>query len=318
MQRPRIGVDLMGGDEPPSAFLDAIFGLKDELKDTVHLVIFGSKDICAQVETRDDPTLSSRIASGVIEMDDNPLTAIRTKKQASMPLGLKALSSGEIDAFVTTGNTGALIAASQLFLTNLGGIERPALLTSLPTKRGIMAVLDVGANVTSTPEQLLQFAKMGIAYQLSSQIKAPKVGLLNIGVETHKGTPLQKKAFDLFSKELGPSFLGNIEGHEAFDGNVDVLVTDGFTGNVFLKTAEGVSTLHLSKLASFAPKSAGDLKRLLHDADTAGALLAGVGGIVIKCHGNAHPLALANGIKKAHSLIEGSFLQKIKDTLPKV
>ncbi|MEX0962134.1 MAG: phosphate acyltransferase PlsX [Simkaniaceae bacterium] len=320
MKRPCIGIDLMGGDHPPQVLLKAVSCLVESLKTPVHFVVFGDLAYLKKLPPSSDPIKISTIESHeVIEMEDDPLKAVRVKKQASMPLGIEAIKSGQIHAFVTTGNTGALLAASKLYLDSFSEISRPALLTLLPTKKKAMAVLDVGANLTASSRLLLSFAKMGIAFQKSRGIKTPRVGLLNIGTEKLKGTKERIKAHELLLEKLPSYFVGNIEAREAFYGNIDVLVTDGFTGNVFLKASEGVAELVRSRLNAFSAVDKKAFKSLDHELDTteyAGALLSGIkSGIIIKCHGNASSKALKNGVHLALELLEGDFLKKIKNQL---
>ncbi len=190
-------------------------------------------------------------------MDDDPLIAVRRKKDSSLCQGLQYLKEKKIDAFVSAGNTGALLFAAKTTLKTLKGIDRPALLALLPTKKKEVAVLDVGANLSLKPDHIVQFAQMGIAYQKSRGIENPIVGLLNIGIEAKKGTPQLQEAYlklDAMNRDQ-PFFAGNIEGKDVFHGNIDVLVTDGFTGNVFLKTAEGIAAFILEQLEQ-APEKA--------------------------------------------------------------
>lgn len=204
-------------------------------------------------------------------------------------------------------------------------------MTLIPTKLEPVAVLDVGANVNVKAENLLQFAQMGIAYQKTRGIKHPTVGLLNIGEEKQKGTPELRKAYEILetlNRDApfdAPIFIGNIEGRNVFHGNIDVLITDGFTGNVFLKTAEGIAGFILDqlekvKLAEIFPQlknMINPLRHRLHYAEYPGAILCGVEGIVIKCHGESTPEAFINSIKGASHLVRHFFLEKIKSELKK-
>lgn len=188
-------------------------------------------------------------------MEDAPLAAIRSKRGSSLCIGIRMLKEGLLQAFISAGNTGALIACAKIELPELPGVERPALMTLLPTRLGEMAVLDVGANTTYKVKHLVQFAAMGVAYQKSRGIEVPKVGLLNIGSEARKGTPELQLAYNELlalskKKNASFSFSGNIEGRDVFNGEIDVLITDGFTGNVFLKTAEGIAAVIMEELHS--------------------------------------------------------------------
>lgn len=320
---PTLGIDLLGGDQSSSEHLLAtLSGLYKEIEDPFHLVVFASPDIFPHLKAfriakdLSEEQLQLLETEEVIYMDDDPLHAVRRKKDASMCLGMRLLKEKIIDALVSTGNTGALIASAKMHLPMLKGISRAALITLLPTKKRPIAVIDVGANIHCTPEHLVQFAQMGLAYQKSRGIQNPTVGLLNIGTEEKKGRAELRETYQLLQKT--PSFVGNVEGKEVFSGAINVLVTDGFTGNVFLKTAEGISSFILDTMhqnQSILPFSKPLLKRLekeLYSAEYPGAILCGMDGIIMKCHGDASPEALKQGVIGAISLIQGSFLDKIK------
>ncbi|HSX12599.1 MAG TPA: phosphate acyltransferase PlsX, partial [Rhabdochlamydiaceae bacterium] len=268
--------------------------------------------------------------SEFISMEDGPLTAVRRKKNSSLCLGIRKLKEYAIDALITAGNTGALLACAKLELPMLPGIDRPALMTLIPTKKEPIAVLDVGANVSVKAEHLVQFASMGIAYQKTRGVEHPTVGLLNIGTEKKKGTPELRKAYEHLQQQLNrispissPVFVGNVEGRDVFNGEIDVLVTDGFSGNIFLKTAEGLAEFILDDLQKAgAFEGSLELKniisalwhRLRYD-EYPGAILCGVDGIVMKCHGRSSPSSLVHSIKGAIRLYEHFFLEKIKHEL---
>lgn len=297
MKPLKIGVDLCGNDNAPQTLLSALKQLS--IPSDVALVTIGPPSLAVEVS-----------APEVIEMDEHPLTALRQKKRASIPLGMRLLKEGKIDAFVSAGNTGALVSSAKMILRMLPGHLRPSLLALMPTKKQPVAVLDLGANVQCKAQHLVQFAKLGIAFQKIRGIQHPRVGLLNIGTEPLKGTSeLQLAHISLSSL---PHFVGNIEGKTVFDGDVDVLITDGFTGNIFLKTAEGVASLILDKI-----KADGEAKRFqsLTLAEYPGALLAGVNGIVIKCHGYATPKGFTNGVCEAIHWAKEGFVQKITNAL---
>ncbi len=310
--KPRIGIDLMGSDTPP----DILFKVADLLHDEklpADFVFFATH-----------PTsFETVIAEEVISMEDDPIEAVRRKKGSSIHLGLRHLQEKKIDAFISAGNTGALFLAAKTILNPLPEIERPALLTLLPTNKKEVAVLDVGANLSLKPHHFLQLALMGIAYQKSRGVLNPTVGLLNIGSEESKGTPHLRQAYQELEKlnEKGSIFVGNIEGKEVYKGAVDVLVTDGFTGNIFLKTAEGLAALVLSELEELAlqhePSETKEilskLYHRLHYSEFPGALLCGVEGIVIKCHGDVTPGALVHAAKVAMRLVKHDFLAFCKN-----
>lgn len=253
-------------------------------------------------------------ASDFIGMEEAPLTAVRKKKNASTCVGLRALGSGKIDAFVSTGNTGALVSAAKLILGMQPGILRPVLLALVPTKKAPVAILDVGANVQIKAAHLVQFALLGTSFWMEQGRKKPIVGLLNIGTEPLKGTSELRIAYHELQNYPNPPFhfAGNVEGRSVFDGDVDVLVTDGFTGNVFLKTAEGIASLILDRLEESLPRSEldkiqpqiADLSRHLHYSEQPGAIVAGVRKLVVKCHGYSTPRAVIRGILGAFDLIQ--------------
>lgn len=327
IHRPRIGIDLLGCDTPGEKLLKALVDLPLEGSHPPKFTVFATEEIFSKVSTPSD--FNCHIVTEIITMDDDPLSAVRHKKDSSILVGIKQLKNFELDAFISAGNTGALLAAATLALPLLPGIDRPALLTLIPTKKEPVAVLDVGASVNAKAENLLQFAQMGIAYQKTRGIEHPTVGLLNIGEERQKGTPELRKAYEILEALNqdapfdSPVFIGNIEGRNVFHGNIDVLITDGFTGNVFLKTAEGIAGFVLDQMESFKSIEAlpalkaivTPLRHRLHYAEYPGAILCGVDGIVIKCHGESTPEAFINSIKGSSRLVQHFFLEKIKAEL---
>jgi glycerol-3-phosphate acyltransferase PlsX len=300
----RIGIDLMGNENSPEDLLAAVRDMK--LPEGVELVAFGLPEYSSFTNIQYIPTKE------FISMDDHPLAALRRKRDASLCVGLRFLKAKKIDAFVSAGNTGALVSGAKMILGNLPGISRPALLARIPTKKKPVIVLDVGAVIKAKPAQLIQFALLGTAYSKICGIKRPVVGLLNIGSEPLKGTSERREAYQLFANATNPpyEFAGNIEGKTVFDGDVDVLVTDGFTGNVFLKTAEGIASLILDRFGSLLPgpefqklnPQIQDLQRNLHYAEYPGALLVGVQGTVVKCHGYSTPKGFTNAVLGAAEL----------------
>jgi glycerol-3-phosphate acyltransferase PlsX len=320
---PRIGIDLVGSDTPPDQLADAVLLFLKEKSEPAQLTLFATEEVFVHSQFPPEVTLCP--VAEVIQMDDDPLTAVRHKKNSSLCIGMQKLKEFELDAFVTAGNTGALMASAALTLPMLPGIEHPALLALIPTKEHPVAVLDVGAGVHVKAEALFQFALMGIAYQKARGNPQPKVGLLNIGTEKQKGTPELRKAYQLL-QHLSPVFVGNIEGRDVFHGGIDVLVTDGFTGNVFLKTAEGIAAFILDQLQNLGPMASiplmkemvEKLRRRLHYAEYPGAILCGVDGVIVKCHGASSSKALLSSIKGAIRLTNHFFLEKIKHELKNV
>ena len=324
-----IGVDLLGSDSSPDELFQAVLSFAAELDPSVHLTLFGTPSLFQERRPPVDNILFHPVTD-VITMDDNPLSAIRTKRNSSLCTGIQMLKQGHLQAFVSAGNTGALIAYAKIQLPELPHVERPALMTLLPTRNNEIAVLDVGANTTYKSHHLVQFAAMGIAYQRSRGIEKPKVGLLNIGSEAKKGTPEIQLAYNELlaasnKKTASFTFSGNIEGRDVFQSGIDVLVTDGFTGNVFLKTAEGIAAVILEELEKSpieecTPHMKGvlsEMRQRLHYAEYPGAILCGIDGIVIKCHGNSSPQSVTRSITTAARLVQHAFLEKVAEELKK-
>lgn len=280
------------------------FPLTSALKEAADVTLIALRDPIQ------DPEAQFMPADELITMEDHPLTAVRKKKNASLTLGTKLLKDGAIDALITRGNTGALITSAKSALSTFPGIKRPALLALLPTKKGPVAVLDVGANVQSSADHLFKFAEMGIALQKLLGIKNPDVALLNIGEEAMKG----REEFRLVNERLNTakqiSFVGNVEGRDVFEGVCDVLITDGFTGNVFLKTAEGVADFVLGTLGQDIGKS---IK--FNYADHPGAILIGVKGLVLKVHGSSPPSTLLKAASWAAELVKLDLVTKLGQLL---
>lgn len=310
----------MGNDNPPELLIEALKGWIASLPPTVELLLIGTPPYASCVRGCDLPW-SYREAPEVIEMEEHPLLALRRKRKASLCVGMRLLKEGQIDALVSAGNTGALVSSAKMILSTLPGILRPALVALMPTKKHPVAVLDVGANVQAKATHLVQFAQIGVAYQKARGVRHPSVGLLNIGSEPLKGTSELRLAYQKLQGLKGQlKFAGNIEGKSVFQGDVDVLVTDGFTGNIFLKTAEGIASLILDQIAVHIPplsketfhQETADFQRHLHYAEYPGALLAGVQGIVIKCHGYSTPQAFVNGVRGALRLASEKFIHLLQ------
>lgn len=305
-----IGIDLMGSDNAPSSILDAIETLAPSLPPHVELVAIGAPDCAKRTNVR------FYRAPDLIEMDENPLLALRRKKKSSISIGMRLLKEKTIDALVSAGNTGALVSSAKMILGLFPGLSRPALLALMPTKRGTVAVLDVGANLQGEASLLVQFAYLGSAYQKTRGVQKPKVGLLNIGSEPLKGTSEIRLAYQtLKNLQNAPfSFSGNVEGKSVFDGEIDVLIADGFTGNVFLKTSEGITSFILDQLSTHLSTDPhiNELRHRLYHTEYPGALLAGVKGTVIKCHGYAKPESLMHGIQGAVEFVSRDFVSGLQ------
>ncbi|WP_213152071.1 phosphate acyltransferase PlsX [Neochlamydia sp. AcF95] len=336
----RIGIDLMGSDSSPTIIFDALIQALNQLTPSLRLIALATQSVIDEHMAKAKASLPAEKfnrltflpVANFVEMGEDPLVALRQKKRSSTAVGIKLLKKKQIDALVSAGNTGALVASATLSLPKLPGITRPALLAVLPTKNGSLAIVDVGGNVSCKAEHLVKYAYMGAAYQkCTSGIKTPKVGLLNIGSESKKGTSVVRRAYQLLkdvcqrSSEGVPymEFHGNIEGREVFYGKVDVLVTDGFTGNILVKTSEGLAdfifeylreTQHGYPLSSLH-EPLEYLQALFYYAEYQGALLCGVEGLVIKCHGHSNTKAFFNSIRGVSYMIENNLLMQIRDAL---
>ena len=331
----KIIIDAMGGDNAPLAFLEGGFRAAKELG--VEVVLVGRvEELLKLMKVQGIETLPSGVelmdAEQVVDMHDDPATVVRTKKESSMVKGLKHLADGGGDAFVSAGSTGGLLSAATLVVKRVRGIRRAAFGPTIPTRTGNLILIDSGANVECTPEFLLQFGCMGsFAAKLNLGIENPRVALLNNGAEDSKGDPLHKEAYKLL-REAGDkgviNFIGNIEGREAMLGDCDVLVADGFSGNVFLKGAEGTAmfvgslvkrtlTKNLkTKLAALLLKK--DLKQALSVMDyrrVGGTMLLGISKPVIKAHGSADAEAVFGAIKQAVAAVEAGVCQTIADNI---
>ncbi len=310
----RIGIDLMGSDRSPNYFFDAILEVASEYPsvELVPICDAATADLLSQ-----QASFSTVIAPEVIEMGESPLWAVRKKRNASMVLGVHMVRERKLDALVSAGNTGGLVATSMLQLEPIGGIQRPALLVVMPNGGHGVVVLDVGANIGPSPQQLLDYARMGsLLRRLLHGIPNPRVGLLNIGVEERKGTKEVQETYRLLQDHFGDCFLGNIEGRSVFDGEVDVMVTDAFTGNVFLKTVEGVSSFFIEYIYAHFPEQSLPILRHFQEKfnydKQPGGFLCGVDGIIVKCHGHSNRTALANGIRGAIHFVEQDILNILK------
>ncbi|HSW35813.1 MAG TPA: phosphate acyltransferase PlsX, partial [Candidatus Limnocylindrales bacterium] len=271
-----------------------------------------------------------RHAEDIIQCDDDPGLTIRRKTNSSMVTAMQMVRSGEADAILSAGNTGALMAGGLLFLGRLNGISRPALLTLMPSFRGKSVLfLDVGANMDAKPEQLLQYAFMSRIYaQQILGCSEPRIALLNVGVEPNKGNSRMRKAFTLFDEHV-PGFCGNVEGTDIFFGAADIVVCDGFVGNILLKTAEGLSRAILGyfkqgistkvsyKLGALLLKPVfHDLRDKVDDSGYGGALLLGVNGLCIKCHGSSKARSIEQALLiQAYPFVKKDVIKQLQEAL---
>lgn len=323
-----IGIDLMGGDNKPLDILKSIVNFKKSFKDNLEFIFFVTSDLMPSIK-RLEKELSTSIncvfSEHLISMDENPLFVIRRKKKSTIFEGLRYLKEGKIDAFISCGNTGALTTGANVILKKLKPISRPALLALIPTKKNLTAILDVGANISFTTDNLIQYAQLGVAFQKAMNIKNPNVGILNIGTEAKKGTYNHQMAYTELKKSNSDfNFIGNIEGKEVFNGSCDVVVTDGFTGNIFLKTSEGLTSFVLDKIHSNIPKEENreeifkilqDIKKRLSFSEYPGAILIGLEKIVIKCHGYSSINGIISAIIEALEFVKKNIISSIRTNL---
>lgn len=310
-----IALDAMGGDLGPKAVIPAARAILEK-DDSVNLVLVGLPDVLEdarrQVGDNIGTRLSFQVAGEVVTMDEHPAEALRKKKNSSLRVCVELVKSGRADACVSSGNTGALMATARHVLKTLPGIDRPAIISAVPGLEGSTFMLDLGANVGCTPLQLFQFALMGsvVAGDMLN-VERPRVGLLNIGEEYIKGNEITREAGDLLSAS-SLNYLGFIEGDDVFYGKVDVVVTDGFVGNVAIKTMEGVANVFATflreefqknivrQLEGIAASSALEaLRAKLDSRRYNGASLVGLTGVVIKSHGGADKFAFETAVNTA-------------------
>ena len=317
MNKLTIIVDVMGSDLGPSAVIEGAVQASQEFAD-VALVLVGDENIIKKELADKASSFEILHAPEVIGFDEQPTVAIKQKKNASMVVGLKHLKAGNAQGFVSAGSTGALLVGVFSFIKRQAGIQRPALCALLPTKTGFTLLLDCGANAEVKPSYLLQFGQLGAEYMQNCMgVANPRVGLVNIGTEKEKGTPLLQEAYELLENS-GLNFVGNIEGRSIPAGDVDVAVCDGFVGNVVLKLTEGLSKTLLgmikeeltSSVLSFigAVLAKGAFRRLKKRFDyreVGGAPFLGLESLVVKAHGSSDALAIKNAIKQCINFERG-------------
>jgi glycerol-3-phosphate acyltransferase PlsX len=304
----RIALDAMGTDHHPAVEVEGAVAALRESPEELEVVLVGDRERILREMARLGEGESARLsivhAPTRIDPREAPATAVRRKPDSSIVVGLNLQKRGEADAFVSAGSTGAVMAASLFILRPLPGVDRPAIATLLPTATGPMVMLDAGANVDCKPSQLVQFAQLGVVYAHDVLGReTPRVGLLNIGEEPEKGNEQAVEAHRLLG-ETGLHFVGNVEGRDIIRGACDVLVTDGFVGNVLLKFYESVAGFVFGLLQrEMSDLATGDrierITRILDYAEYGGAPLLGVNGISIICHGGSPPKAITNALKAA-------------------
>ncbi len=321
-----IAIDAMGGDNAP---FEIIYGAVDALEmNDIKIVLVGDEKLISDVlskQSYDKSRIEIVNAASVIGNDESPTRAIKEKKDSSMAVGLNLVKTGYAQAFISAGNTGALLTGATIIIGRIKGIFRPALATLLPNIKGFSLLLDSGANVDCKPEYLVQFAEMGTIYMENIlDVKKPSVGLINVGAEAEKGNVLAKATYELLH-ETKLNFYGNLEARDIPFGVVDVIVCDGFVGNIVLKLSEGLSSALLKMikdalLSSFLSKvgallskqSFARIKKSFDYREVGGAPLLGLKSLVIKAHGSSDRLAIKGAIKQARSFVDKDIIKKFE------
>ena len=333
----KILLDAMGGDNAPDAVIKGAVKAVSEIKSEIVLIgneeiinakikEFFDKDKISDINER----LSIKHATEQIEMEDTPTVAIKQKKDSSMVVGFRMLKEGEGDVFVSAGNSGALLTGATLLVGRIKGIDRPAIAPMLPAYKKSFMLMDAGANTNCKPLNLVQFAQMSTIYLRNTfGIEKPRIGLLNIGTEETKGNELVKETYNILkeqSEELGINFIGNVEGRDCFSGEVDAVITDGFTGNVFLKTTEGLGKLVKRNLTESLKRNIWTtlcaipclpaIKRFSKTMDYkeyGGALFLGVKKPVVKAHGSSDEYLFYFTLKQAENFVKSGAVEKMKE-----
>ena len=327
-------LDAMGGDNAPDANIKGAIKAIKQIK--ADLTLIGKEDVIRS-KIREfygkemeeiSPRLKIKNTTETIEMEDQPTVAIKRKKDSSMVVGFKMLKEGEGDVFISAGNSGALLAGATLLVGRIKGIDRPALAGILPAYKSQLLLIDAGSNTNCKPLNLLQFAQMSTIYLRNTfGIERPAIGLLNIGTEETKGNELVRESYQLLkekSEELDINFVGNVEGRDAFSGKIDAIVTDGFTGNVFLKTTEGLGkfvkrTLSESLTQNLISKictipclpAINRFKKTMDYKSYGGALFLGVKKPVVKAHGSSDETLFEFTVKQAEKFVENRAVERM-------
>lgn len=328
----KIALDIMSGDCSPSEnIIGAVNFIKSPISENFSITLLGSKQAISSNKNKFS-FLGDRISyiytTQVVSSEDRASRVFKQKPDSSMIKGISLLKDKKVDALVSSGITGCLFASSLLLLGKLENIMRPALAAYIPRKKGGFVLCDVGANSNNKPIHLLQFAQMSSAYiKYLENVKNPKTALLNIGEEANKGNELSIEAYNILNEKLD-NFIGNIESRYIFENKADIIICDGFTGNIVLKliegtvnkmiswTTESINAHSISKLAKpMLYPVFKDIKKSFDYEEHGGTPLLGVNGIIIKCHGSSNSKAIENGLFKAKKCIDRKFLNKIKKAL---
>lgn len=315
----KIALDMMGGDNAPSSNIGGVVEFLSKNDSTKVYLVGKYDDISKQLKLY--PKIKSENfeivnASEIVMPDDRPSKILKTKPNSSMVKSIELLNDNIVDAVVSAGNTGCLLASSFFRLGTIKNVKRPALIAFIPSENGNFLICDVGANSSAKPIHLLQFSKMSSIYITNYlNIIKPKIGLLNIGSEKGKGNELVKESYDLMQNHL-ENFIGNIESRYIFDGKADILICDGFTGNIVLKLIEGMASYNFSlissKLGINNNQKIDDIKKLYNYEEYGATPILGIKGLVLKCHGSASKLSIKNALKAAEKLHKFNLINKFK------
>ncbi len=328
---PRIAIDAMGGDHAPGVVVRGTYKSATEHPDWAHILVGGEAVVRRELEPCGTPLPNIKVvhAEEVIGMNEHPVEALRAKRKSSLGIAVGLVKQGEADAVISAGNTGALVAGATLALRHLPGVKRAGILTTLPTLKGRIVIMDVGANIDPKPMHLMQYAVMGdkffrgvIANQHDQEVK---VGLISVGSEEGKGNALIKETHALLT-QAEVDFRGNVEGHEIFEGGIQVVVCDGMVGNIVLKMSEGLAEILLKMFIGQAAKhelkddprfkaTIGDLVYAIDWREVGGAALLGVNGVVVIAHGRSDERAIASGIRTAAFCFDSKVNDKIIEAL---
>ncbi|WP_105615898.1 phosphate acyltransferase PlsX [Vallitalea okinawensis] len=330
-QNYRIAVDAMGGDNAPQAVIEGCIMAIKEMPQIEVVLIGDEVKINKELSkyTFDQSKIEVIHTTEVITNHDSPVMAIRRKKDSSLVVGMNLVKEGKVSGIVSAGNTGAILAGGTFIVGRIKGVERPALAPLIPTKKGYSVLLDVGANADCKPSYLVQFANMGYIY--SKQVlgkKSPRVGIVNIGAEESKGNMLTKETYKLLEEDTNINFIGNVEARDITDGEADVVVCDGFTGNIILKNMEGVGMFLFSAIKNelktslrfkigallLKPMFKSIYKRF-DASEVGGTVLLGLNGLVVKAHGNSDGKAVFNAIRQAKNFIQSDVNKSIVENL---
>lgn len=322
----RLAVDAVGGDFAPEAVLEGVTAAL-AADHSLHVLLVGPTEVVTPYANAHE-RVEAVVASDTIAMDEHPAAAVRAHTDSSIVVGCRLVRDGRAQGFFSAGNTGAMMTASTLIIGRIPGVQRPAIATVLPTAGPPLVLLDAGANADGRPEHLLQFAHMGVAYARAAiGVESPRVALLNIGEEAGKGSLLAQEAYALLAESV-PGFVGNIEGFDIPAGKADVVVTDGFTGNVVLKLMEGMSKTLLgqfktamisspvNKVAAAVLRPALESLRDRLDPESHGAApLLGVDGLALIGHGSSGPRAIASALRVGATAVRGGLVARIRESL---